>query len=169
MASAAQLWPPVAGERGGDVRRDDRLPVLSEIGDRSRTTETDRRYPAPAVSVREAPVESGDLSVAEDVLWMAMEPGRGEMIRARYADHHTASLVFTRDDREGHFELGREPQTWWSHDMGKWMSWKEIGQYLGRREETFIVERLVRPGRSLNHQGCEPDGSCLQWGSCGGS
>lgn len=83
-------------------------------------------------------------------------------MRARVAGHHTSALVFTRDDREGHpARFGDEgPQTWWSHDMRKWMSWQQVGEYLGGHRDNFVVEVLIRRFRTGKHAFCEPDGAC---------
>lgn len=152
MACAAELRSPEPGDGSGDLRRDDRLPILRTVGDLRPAEQADRRASAPALRLVED----------EEVLWMAAQPGRGQMIRARHSDHHTSSLVFTRDDSEGHSAGVSEDddRTWWSHDMKVWMSWRAIGQYLSSRPETFIVEILVRPGRGITHRTCAPDGPC---------
>lgn len=160
MASSAELRPSEPDRDGGGLRGDRPLSAVSARGGdapragRGRVAEVE-------VSGRVASV-GGHLSVAREAVWNASEPARGQMVRARHADHHTASLVFTRDDREGHGGLfsGDQPQNWWAHDLRKWMSWGQIGEYLNARPEVFVVEVLVRPGRSITHRGCELDGAC---------
>lgn len=88
---------------------------------------------------------------------LTLEPNSGLTIRARYAAHHTAGVLWTRDDREGHGDPVQAPRHWWSHDMGKWMSWPEIHEFLAEQDEDMVLEPMYSPP-SL--PGCEPDGQC---------
>lgn len=158
MASTAKLWPSEPGQFRSDLRGSVALSLVSgEVVD-----------PVGGQAVGSAgsggdEALGGHLSVAHEALWMAAEPARGEMVRARHANHHTSSLVFTRDDREGHPPRFGDEQarTWWSHDMQKWMSWQQIGGYLSEHRDNFVVEVLIRRFRTGEHAFCEPDGACL--------
>lgn len=157
MASTAELRPSEPGEHGGDLLRSSAVPGVPEgvhgaAGGR----------PVAPEGLRSHEALGGHLSVAHEALWKAAEPARGQMVRARYRGHHTAGLVFTRDDREGHpagFSYEAD-QNWWSHEQSKWMSWQAVGAYLSERKEAFVVEVLVRPSRGIAHRLCEPDGAC---------
>ncbi len=72
-------------------------------------------------------------------------------VRARYADHHTAAMVFHRDDAEGHDD-GR---WWWSHDRKLWLSWSDIVALAEQEIPAMVLEPLFPPALP---PGCPPHG-----------
>ena len=163
MASAAELRPSEPGRHSGYLRGYGALRAVPEDGDVE--AGAGRGQAAAPAGARGDAALGGHLPVADRVLWKRMEPARGKVVRARYADHHTAGLIWTRDDREGHppSSVDDEARNWWSHDKGEWMSWQEVGTYLDNRPETFVVEVLVCRGAvKYTHRGCPPDGACTQ-------
>src|SRR3954463_13939592 len=113
MASAAELWPSGSDQYRWVVRGQRLLSAVPEEPDVAADRAADR---CPRHGRTQAVV--GDVPVALDAVWRSSQPGRGAVVRARYKGHHTAGLIFSRDDREGHpgAEPGGEPQTWWSHE-----------------------------------------------------
>lgn len=160
MASQVELRPSEPDQRGECVRGDGAVRSVPDEGDGP--SGADRGYAAAPARERREKALGGGLSVAHHALWNASEPERGQMVRARHAGHHTASLVFTRDDAEGHPPVfgDEQPRNWWSHDFQDWMSWQQVGELLSRKDEHFIVEMLIRPSYSALHRMCQPDGVC---------
>lgn len=145
MASADELRPPELGDSGGDVRRDRVVQGVSE-------------EQGSAQSGGAAEIEVGDGSTALGYV-LTKEPPSGMYVRGRFANHHTAAVVWHRDDAEGHDD-GR---WWWFHEGRKWVSWKDIVWFAGDHPAgEMVLEPLFSPP-SL--PGCAPygmhDGRCL--------
>lgn len=83
---------------------------------------------------------------------LTTEPPSGFTIRARYAAHHTAGVLWTRDDREG-----SDDRHWWSHDLSKWMSWSQIHEFIEEQGEDMVLEPMFHPPLM---PGCAQDGVC---------
>ncbi len=137
MASADELRPSEPGERGGDVR-----------GDRDLSGVPEAESGAESGGAAEIEVE---LSGSPLGYVLTKEPPSGFYIRVRYADHHTAAIVFHRDDAEGHDD-GR---WWWSHSAKQWVRWSDIELLAQAREEPMVLEPLFAPP---GLPGCAPDG-----------
>ncbi len=95
---------------------------------------------------------SGSVPTAISVL----EPSRGCVVRARFADHHTAGYIFTRDDREGHGDPVDAPMRWWAHESQKWISWPDVLSFVSGHEQKLELEVLRAP--TITPAG-QPDGA----------
>lgn len=143
MASTPQLRASAPSQPSSDCRRGS---VVSGLPTTAMADPARRADPDTSVERRIETVGSV----------LSAEPPSGFTIRARQADHHTASVIFTRDDREGHGDPRDAPQHWWCHDLRRWMSWSQVLAYAARPRQRRVLEPLYA---SPPQPGCASDGA----------